>query len=248
MRKHLMRLYWPVEKRLVPGLRYSMSHFEEAARDQIDSNTCWLDVGCGHHFLANWKGAKEEQALVHSAARVVGIDLDLEALSRHRSFSQLAMANAGTLPFPDETFNLVTANMVMEHIENPVSVFAELARVLGPGGVLLFHTPNSKALSVRFARLVPDFVKRPLVVLTEGRTNEDVFHTHYAVNTAREIQDTAQATGFEVARLEYVLTTALTAAILPLAIVELLYARWLQQSGPDHLRPNIIAMLTKKAL
>ena len=45
------------------------------------------------------------------------------------------------LPFADESFDLVTAFDVVEHVENDRRVFAELTRVLKPGGRLMFSVP-----------------------------------------------------------------------------------------------------------
>jgi SAM-dependent methyltransferase len=47
-----------------------------------------------------------------------------------------------TLPFPDESFDIVYSANVLEHTENPERVFAESLRVLRPGGVLHMEMPN----------------------------------------------------------------------------------------------------------
>jgi SAM-dependent methyltransferase len=47
-----------------------------------------------------------------------------------------------TLPFPDESFDIVYSANVLEHTESPERVFAESLRVLRPGGVLHMEMPN----------------------------------------------------------------------------------------------------------
>ncbi|MBX3729570.1 MAG: class I SAM-dependent methyltransferase [Candidatus Sumerlaeia bacterium] len=55
-------------------------------------------------------------------------------------------------PFDDESFDGVNIKDVFEHLENPTHVLRECARVLRPGGVLAFSTPNmfNAASRVRF--------------------------------------------------------------------------------------------------
>jgi SAM-dependent methyltransferase len=48
----------------------------------------------------------------------------------------------GKIPFPDQSFDLVTNNMVIEHVENLDEVLAEIHRVLKPGGTMLSLFPD----------------------------------------------------------------------------------------------------------
>jgi SAM-dependent methyltransferase len=78
-----------------------------------------------------------EQAIAASAkvARQSGTDF------------QIVHGVGEDLPFPAETFDLVLAQSVLEHVTDPLRVFQEAGRVLRPGGVFFFHTTN--ALSPR---------------------------------------------------------------------------------------------------
>ena len=49
-----------------------------------------------------------------------------------------AAADAETLPFPDESFDLVFGHAVLHHIPDLEGAFAEFTRVLRPGGTLAF--------------------------------------------------------------------------------------------------------------
>ena len=47
-----------------------------------------------------------------------------------------------TLPFPDESFDIVYSANVLEHTERPQQVVAEALRVLRPGGLFHMEMPN----------------------------------------------------------------------------------------------------------
>jgi ubiquinone/menaquinone biosynthesis C-methylase UbiE len=57
------------------------------------------------------------------------------------------------LPYQDETFNIVTATEVIEHLEDFRAVLREIYRVLKPGGVCVMSTPNILSLNSRLRNL-----------------------------------------------------------------------------------------------
>jgi ubiquinone/menaquinone biosynthesis C-methylase UbiE len=242
LRDGLYRLYWSAERLLVPGLRYSQSEYERVLDDVVGVGVDWLDVGCGHSLLPDWR-REQEAELVSRRRTLVGIDLDLPGLMKNRVLDGRVFADAGALPFPDGTFDLVTANMVVEHLTDPLNQFAEIRRVLRPGGLFVFHTPNVRSYFTFFARLMPEWTKSLGVRLLEGRAEEDRFATHYLANSSEAISAAAKQTGFEVVRLEMICTTAVFAAVLPLALLELLWIRVLRTRRFALYRPNIIAVL-----
>jgi ubiquinone/menaquinone biosynthesis C-methylase UbiE len=84
----------------------------------------------------------------------VGADVATEALRLNRSVTKatntaLVVADAAELPFPDATFDLVTCRLAAHHFPRPGSSFAQIARVLRPGGRLLLvdnYAPADPAL------------------------------------------------------------------------------------------------------
>lgn len=46
------------------------------------------------------------------------------------------------LPFDDNTFDIITSSLVLEHIVNPDFYYSEAARLLKPGGVCFFNFPH----------------------------------------------------------------------------------------------------------
>jgi len=81
---------------------------------------------------------------------VSGVDASPEmvAVARTRlpaARDRLLYAEIESLPFPDDTFDLVTATGVLEYSDVPLAL-AEVARVLRPGGRAIVSYPNPQAL------------------------------------------------------------------------------------------------------
>jgi SAM-dependent methyltransferase len=225
------RLYdWSgkLQHRITPGLPYSQTVFEQRLFSHVTRSRSWLDLGCGHRILPEWRGESEDR-LVAQSPFVVGLDSDAQALQRHRSIRNLCLGDITRLPFRDESFDLVTANMVVEHLPEPGHQFAEVARVLAPGGTFVFHTPNLRSYIIALARMLPERVKKALVKIMEGREGVDVYPTFYRANEATAITAAAKRSGLELAELEFVPSTPAFHVVPPLLIPELLWIRQLQR-------------------
>src|SRR5882762_2451471 len=245
LRPLLFRIYWALEKLIAPGLKYSHALYEDVLASQVHRDTAWLDLGCGHQILPLWR-AEQEQQLVARCKRVVGIDADRPSLSKHRTIKLRVAGDIGRLPWRDGSFSLVTANMVVEHLDAPGMQFAEIARVLKPGGVFIMHTPNRRGYATIAARLIPERIKKKLVYVLEGREAEDVFETFYRANTRDEIERLARAAGFGVRRIRLIVSSAELVVVPPLVVLELLWIRLLMTSFLKSFRTTIIAILQKR--
>jgi ubiquinone/menaquinone biosynthesis C-methylase UbiE len=241
----LMRAYWACERRLTPGLRYSQAHYEDALNEVVSRGASWLDIGCGHRVLPPWR-LEAEKELVARAGRVIGADPDMASLLRHQTIRMRVLASLNSLPFAAESFDLVTANMVVEHLDQPEKQFAEVARVLRPGGRFVFHTPNAQAYATRVARLIPEGAKGILARVLEGRRTEDVFPTFYRANTAQHLHHIAANSEFSVREIRYLTSSAVFAVVLPLAIVELLWIRLLMTRRLAPYRHTLIGIFEKQ--
>jgi ubiquinone/menaquinone biosynthesis C-methylase UbiE len=243
MRARLYGFYWWCQQRIAPGLRPSQFTFAETLAAELRDRPRWLDVGCGRRPLPVWVPERFAQAILGRAGWSVGVDLDLASLRDNTTLRRRVQSAADVLPFASNTFDVVSANMVMEHVEDPRLVLDEIRRVLRPGGVFVFHTPNRRHWAIATARVVPERIKTWLVGLLEARAAEDVFPTHYRFNDRDEIARAAAAAGFEVVRLEAVSSSAVLAPAGPAVIPELLWIRLMRRPTLSHWRSNLIGVL-----
>jgi SAM-dependent methyltransferase len=93
-----------------------------------------LDVGCG-------TGANLE--MLSEFGNPAGVDVSAEAVSycHGRGFPHVNLGAAEAMPFDEESFDLVTALDVVEHLDDDVAVLKEMKRVLRPDGKILLFVP-----------------------------------------------------------------------------------------------------------
>ncbi len=101
--------------------------------------TKFLDCGCG------------EGTYVHALRQRYGIDargveyLDekvCEARRSNPSAERIQQGNIEDLCFPDESFDVVLLNEVLEHVPSETKALSEVCRVLRHDGVLIVFSPN----------------------------------------------------------------------------------------------------------
>jgi ubiquinone/menaquinone biosynthesis C-methylase UbiE len=238
------KIYWKLESIIAPRLKYSQTIFEEVLNDNISPNYVWLDLGCGHHLLPPWR-YEYEKILVKKSHLIVGLDYDLNSLTKHRTIINRVQGDIFRLPFSENTFDLITSNMVFEHLSNPENQMKEIYRILKPNGKLIFHTPNYFSYSAIIAKLIPGRIKKKIILILEGREEPDVFSTFYKINSPSKIKGIANQSGFRVKKIKMLCSSAQFVIIPPLAMLELFWIRILMTKPLKSLRTNIIAILEK---
>lgn len=244
IRSRLENLYWAMERKIVPGLKSSQDTYQDILSRHVHAGTRWLDLGCGTSLLPPWKH-DAELALVAQAGVLAGLDCSRPSLRANRTIALRICGDIHRLPFPDGSFDLVTANMVVEHLDDPVEQFQEIRRVLARGGVFICHTPNIRGYPALAARLVPDVIKRVVIRGLEGRQSEDVFKTYYRANSPRALRRVATLSQLEVREVLMTFSTAVMAVVPPLALFELLWIRALRRPGLQSLRPTMVATFAR---
>jgi ubiquinone/menaquinone biosynthesis C-methylase UbiE len=235
--------------RLASLLRLDLVHaqvrYAENLMRELRAGDRWLDLGCGHQIVPGWVlGLDQQRALARTPALAVGSDMDA-SIRHHLVLQQRVIATGYALPFGNASFSLVTANMVMEHVEEPVRLLREVARVLQPGGRFLFHTPNRRHPAVRLAALVPGAAKRALVWWLENRREEDVFPTFYRMNSVEDIRRQARDAGLEIAALRSWSSVGVLSSVPVARALELPILWMLERKRLEGWRSNFWVALVK---
>ena len=112
----------------------------------LNRNGSMLDVGCGEgrHIF----GVMQEYPMM----KCVGLDMDDDSLKKaeegysyFESISEVGAefikGSAYSLPFPDNTFDLIVCSEVLEHLHEYNDAVIEINRVLKPGGKFFASVP-----------------------------------------------------------------------------------------------------------
>jgi SAM-dependent methyltransferase len=185
------------DTKFYPGIGNNWDNviFRDRIAAHVDQDTVVLDLGAGAGFVKqmDFRGV---------AGRVCGVDLDPRVLE-NPMLDEARIADAGRIPYPDDSFDVVFSANVFEHLTEPVEVLAEVARVLKPGGTFLVKTPNRRHYMPLIARMTPhrfhQFVSR-----LRGRPAADTFPTRYRSNTPARLHALANASGLRVDKIELI--------------------------------------------
>jgi SAM-dependent methyltransferase len=136
-----------------------------------------LELGCGT--------GNDAARLAAAGYAVTAIDLSAEAIERARArFGHdvrfLVADMSGRLPFPDAGFDAVMSNVALHMFPDAVTraVFAEVARLVRPGGLFLFHVNALEDRPLR-ARSRPARELEPDYVLEESGQTMHFFSDAY---------------------------------------------------------------------
>jgi SAM-dependent methyltransferase len=176
-----------------PDWRSSGDQLEALVRSRLTADSRVLDLGCGRGGVVElfWREVKV----------AAGLDPDTSSLAGHRAPGMPVIRGVGeSLPFVNESFDLIVCLWVLEHLQDPLATLREVRRVLRPGGHFIFVTPNLSnpvMLLNRIGKALPALQRR-MVPRLYGRVEADTFRVQYRANTAGAIRTLAASVGLTV--------------------------------------------------
>ncbi|GAA3088950.1 class I SAM-dependent methyltransferase [Streptosporangium carneum] len=108
-----------------------------------------LDVGCGPGTITAELAARIAPG-VATAVEVTAEALTLartEAQRRGQSNVEFFVADVHAMEFPDDTFDVVHAHQVLQHVGDPVRALREMRRVCRPGGIVAVRDSDYSAFT-----------------------------------------------------------------------------------------------------
>jgi len=156
-----------------------------------------LDLGCGRN------GLHGDDLGCAPQTTVVGVDPDPSALAGNRVVIHRVVGSGEDLPFAAASFDVVASAWVLEHLDHPGLVFAEVRRVLVSGGRFVFLTPNAWNYNAWMIRAVPHRWHATLTHRLYGRGEGDAYPVRYRANSGPTLRRLLNAAGFERMRLTY---------------------------------------------
>jgi SAM-dependent methyltransferase len=168
------------------------TQFHELIKNHLPAETEILELGPGPQN-------RTSDFLAGNYAALDGLDVDPDA-QRNPALRQLYLyTNDEPWPVGAARYDAVVANYVFEHLPSPLSTAAEAYRVLRPGGLFIFRTPNLLHYVSMVSWLSPHWfhttVANRLRRLPPGA--HDPYPTLYRMNRTRTIMNIMRRVGFE---------------------------------------------------
>ena len=157
-----------------------------------------LDAGCGSGRMAGHDFRQGRRT-------IVGIDAD-DDVRKNASLTYAIRGNLAALPLMDGSVDLILCRYVLEHIEEPATIFREFCRVLREKGKIVLLTPNLWHYVTLVSRVAPWWFHRWFNAVY-GVSETDTFKTFYRANTRRRITCLAAQAGLRVGRMELMETS-----------------------------------------
>ena len=175
-------------------------HLERAIAALLEPGHVVLEAGCGRR-------AEVLRGLEGRAERLIGVDLvEFEGVGEGVGGVgvELVHADIADTGLPSRSVDLVLSRALMEHLAAPRPAYAEIHRILRPGGHYVHLVPNLWDYGSIAAKLIPNRLHPKIVSWIEGRAVTDTFPAYFRCSTRGAIQSLCDSTGLELVSCEYI--------------------------------------------
>jgi len=128
-----------------------------------------LDIGCHKGFL---------KELLEGEIDYFGCNIE----TFDKDYIKEYDLNLGVLPYPDDSFDVVCATNVLEHLYDPEPIYGEIQRVLKTDGYALISLPNDLGLASIYGTMSSWIFRR----IQDYDVQKYGHHWKFSVKTARK--------------------------------------------------------------
>ncbi len=162
--------------------------FREIVESKLKKDSMVLNVGCG--FIPFGIKGKCKQ--------VIGIDLD-ERARQNLDLDAVFIEDIKTFKYLEQ-FDIIIIQWVVEHLENPREVFANLYRLLKINGNVIILTSNSTHYISEIGKRTPYRFNKWFYKFIHAE--EDTYPVYYRSNTPKKLYLDMVNAGFYLSRFE----------------------------------------------
>jgi SAM-dependent methyltransferase len=224
MKKYLEKFVSNIEPKFKP--RWEI--YNQTLLSLLNNETNWVDVGCGQNQWVTEFG--------NLAKTAIGTDLYYP-----KNSSNFIIKDNDSLPFVDNSVNLITLRFVVEHIKDINKELKEYSRVLKKGGKVMLLTTNSANPLIRIAQYIPEKIKTPFLSKSFNVSEEHIFPTTHPLNKPSDFKNLPH--GFKLSHIEYI--SDLNTGNLPFFIIFYLMHFVTKPKFLNQFRMNLLAIIEK---
>ncbi|MER9791302.1 class I SAM-dependent methyltransferase [Mesorhizobium sp. M0213] len=211
-------------------------------RAELNPNFKALNIGAG-------PSTRDPRRVLRGEVKeIVGVDIDPAVLLNEELDRAGTIVN-GQIPEEDGYFDLVFADFVLEHVENPARFLKEVHRVLKPGSSFFFRTPNLFHYVTLISAMTPHWVHLRVANAARGMNMDahEPWPTFYRMNRRKSLEKATLAAGFSGIELRMIEPEpSYMRRSLPLFLLGSAYERIVNSTTAlESLRVNILGKVKK---
>ncbi|MWC29167.1 class I SAM-dependent methyltransferase [Paenibacillus sp. MMS18-CY102] len=120
--------------------RHALESFLEDLK--LQRTETLLDIGCGAGWLTLWSSRQTKASIGLDTSEKMLRRAEINRLAGAFESASFVQGDALALPFPDESFDVVTGTMLLPVLSSPGHAVSEMIRMLGPSGRLGLFLPS----------------------------------------------------------------------------------------------------------
>lgn len=225
--------------KLYPEFKTGGYFFRKYLKDFANNNSVILDAGCGNSGILT-----EFKSIVKL---IIGVDTNKKLLEENQIVNKKINANLENIPLDENSIEIVVSEFVLEHLQNPEDVFKEISRILKPGGVFIFLTPNILNPIMAFSKILPYSIHK-LLRLKLFKKEEETHRTYYRANSYRKLLKLGKLAGFQDCEISKAGNPDYLGFCKPLVLIAIIFEKIIDNKFLNIFKMYFVGCFIKKTI